>query len=494
MSSTSVASAFFSFKASPLPGPLNQQFGWFESAAGIGPSGTPGSAEFDPQAQTVEMLAPGGHPRADRDGIQFVYRRVKGDFILQALVEMLDTTHRGHQAGLMIRKSLSGDSAYLSVCVHADGQVASRFRRQDGGTTEELPSRTRHASLLQLSRRDGQFRISLARGGDPFSEGDVRDLDLHGEVLVGLFVRGGAEGAVARARFWNTRVFAPAPEGFRPYHDYIGSLLEVLETATGRRRVLHWVPDSLQAPNWTPDGRHLVFNHNGRIGRYDLFAGESSWVDTGDVIENNNDHALSPDGRFLGLSSGQPSRIYVVPTAGGQPRLVTPEGPSYLHGWSPDGRKLAFTGARKGLFDLYTVPSEGGDEHRLTQGEGLNDGSEFTPDGRHILFNSNRKGTMQLWRIGPDGSKPTQLTDDVYQNWFPHPSPDGQQVVFLSYRPDVPPAEHPFYQHVYLRRQPLGGGSPAVLAAFYGGQGSINVNSWSPDSRYVAFVSNATLI
>src|SRR5205807_5409561 len=110
-------------------------------------------------------------------------------------------------------------------------------------------------------------------------------------------------------------------------------------------------------------------------------------------------------------------------------------------------------------------------------------------------LNSVRSGSMQMWRMRADGSAPEQLTSDQYNNWFPHLSPDGQWIAFLSFMKDVAPGDHPFYKHVYLRVMSTraGGGSARVVAYVYGGQGTINVPSWSPDSRRLAFVSNTDL-
>jgi Tol biopolymer transport system component len=162
-----------------------------------------------------------------------------------------------------------------------------------------------------------------------------------------------------------------------------------------------------------------------------------------------------------------------------------------LHGWSPDGKSLIYTGIRNGEADIYRIAAKGGAETRLTDAKGLDDGSEYTPDGRMIYFNSERSGRMQIWRMKVDGSQQEQVTNDEFNNWFPHVSPDGKSLVFLSYGAEVAPGDHPFYQHVYLRKMPLAGGTPSVIAYVYGGQGSINVNSWAPDNRTIAFVSNS---
>ena len=162
-----------------------------------------------------------------------------------------------------------------------------------------------------------------------------------------------------------------------------------------------------------------------------------------------------------------------------------------MHGWSPDGKYIVFCGDRNNEYDVYRVPSAGGPEERLTTAPGLDDGPEYSPDGKYIYFNSVRSGLMQVWRMKADGSEQTQLTKDDYDNWFPHVSPDGKTILFISFPADIAPDDHPFYKRVYLRKMPVEGGKATVVAYLYGGQGSINVNSWSPDSRSIAFVSNS---
>ncbi len=213
---------------------------------------------------------------------------------------------------------------------------------------------------------------------------------------------------------------------------------------------------------------------------------------------NNNDHVLSFDGSQLVLSSGVEklggSIVWTVPVTGGTPKQITPIGPSYAHGWSPDAQNIVFTGQRNKEFDIYKVPSKGGKEVRLTTAPGLDDGPEYTPDGKYIYFNSVRSGLMQVWRMKADGSEQEQITNDSLDNWFPHISPDGKSIVFISFLPsEVRPDDHPFYKHVYLRIMPFEGGKPKVIAYLYGGQGTINTPSWSPDSKRVAFISNSLM-
>ena len=182
------------------------------------------------------------------------------------------------------------------------------------------------------------------------------------------------------------------------------------------------------------------------------------------------------------------SLIYVVPATGGVPRLVTLHAPSYWHGWSPDGTTLAYCAERDGQYDIYAIDVDGGPELRLTDAPGLDDGPDYTPDGRFIYFNSERTGLMKIWRMRTDGGAKEHVTFEAdYADWFPHPSPDGQWLVWLSYDRSV--EGHPPDKDVALRIMRLPDGQPRVLVRLFGGQGTLNVPSWSPDSREVAFVS-----
>lgn len=272
------------------------------------------------------------------------------------------------------------------------------------------------------------------------------------------------------------------------------SFLETFDIETGIRTVLAEFDHVIEAPNWTQDGRHLVFNSRGRMYTYALANGVIAEIDTDFAVDCNNDHVLSPDQTQLAIShftnEDASSRIYIVPFVGGVPRLVTTQGPSYLHGWSPDGKRLAYCAERGGQYDVYTISVDGGPETQLTNLPGLDDGPEYAPDGRHIWFNSTRTGLMQVWRMGADGSAPTRMVAEDANCWFPHVSPDGRWVVYIVYgKDDVAAGDHPANKNVELHLIPAAGGAPRTLAKLFGGQGSLNVNSWSPDSRTFAFVS-----
>lgn len=272
------------------------------------------------------------------------------------------------------------------------------------------------------------------------------------------------------------------------------SSLETVDVQSGARTVLKEFDYVIEAPNWTQDGRYLVYNSRGRMYTFELASGTIQEIDTDFAIDCNNDHLLSPDNSQLAIShftyEDATSRIYILPFSGGTPVLVTEKGHSFLHGWSPDGKRLAYCAPRNGQYDVYTIAVEGGAETQLTNLPGLDDGPEYTPDGKHIWFNSVRSGLMQVWRMEADGSNPEQMVKEDANCWFPHVSPDGKWVVYITYdKNDVTAGDHPANKNVELRLIPSAGGESKTIAKLFGGQGTINVNSWSPDNRTIAFVS-----
>jgi TolB protein len=272
------------------------------------------------------------------------------------------------------------------------------------------------------------------------------------------------------------------------------SILETVDIHTGDRRVLKEFDCVIEAPNWTRDGRYLIYNSQGKMYTYELAEGEIYEIDSGFAIDCNNDHVLSPDNTQLAIShftnEDATSRIYILPLTGGSPSLVTKKGPSYLHGWSPDGERLAYCAERDGQYDIYTISVNGGAETQLTDEPGLDDGPEYSPDGRHIWFNSTRTGLMQIWRMETDGSNPAHMVKEDANCWFPHVSPDGKWVAYITYgKEDVEAGDHPPNKNVELRLVPAEGGVSKTIVKLFGGQGTMNVNSWSPDSRTLAFVS-----
>jgi TolB protein len=475
--------------------------GIFDAQADVGRP-RPGSVSYEPQRQTYLVTGSGQNMWGDHDDFHLVWKRMSGNFILSTRARFLGPGVEPHRKiGWTIRQSLETNSSHVSAALHGDGLMSLQFRRTAGATTEEAKSRDslpNSDAVIQLERRDGAYIMSVARFGDTLVTQELGDVSLPDTVYVGLFVCAHNDRIVERATFSNVRITTPAKRDLVAYRDYLGSNLEILDVATGHATIVHQYHGSFQAPNWTHDGKALIYAQEGRLYRFDLASRSAEAINTGFATRNNNDHVLSFDGRMMAIShhavedSGA-SIIYTVPTTGGTPKRVTAKGPSYLHGWSPDGRWLVFTGIRGNELDVYKVSAAGGDEIRLTSAPGLDDGPEFTPDGSYIYFNSSRTGRMQIWRMRPDGSGQQQVTNDGFNNWFPHISPDGKWIAYLSFPPDVAADDHPFYKHVLLRLMPISGGPSRVIAYVYGGQGTINVPSWSPDGKRLAFVSNSTM-
>jgi TolB protein len=274
----------------------------------------------------------------------------------------------------------------------------------------------------------------------------------------------------------------------------VASHITLMDLQGKSRQVIYPAPRLFEAPNWSPDGSYLLLNSEGKLWRLPVGGGEPQVVPTGGVDRINNDHGISPDGKWFAISAGH---IHVLPSTGGDPRQVTRQTPSYYHGWSPDGKTLVYCARREGNFDLYAIPVEGGEEKRLTSSPGYDDGPDYSPDGRWVYFNSDRAGSWDIWRIpaggaGPEDREAERITRDEYEDWFPHPSPDGKWVVFLSYEKGT--QGHPANRDVLLRMIPANDPRGIqVVTRLFGGQGTINVNSWSPDSRRFAFVAYSPL-
>ena len=477
-----------------------QKIGIFDGQSDIGEKVKPGSGIYIPQNNQYIISGSGYNIWFDHDEFHYVYKKIKGDFLLYTRAELVGwqgvDPHR--KVGWMVRKSLDGKSAQINAVVHGDGLTSLQYRKTAGATTEEIKSKTDHANIIQLERKGNTYTMRMAKFGEPFITEQVSDLNLGDEVYVGLFVGSHNPDVVETGVFKDVQISVPAHEGLVPYREYLGSNLEILNVASGDRETIYTSPKSLQAPNWTPDNKSLIYNSEGMIYNFDLASRQPKVIPTGDVKNNNNDHVLSFDGKTLLLSSGVSalggSIVYTVPVTGGTPKQITPKGPSYGHGWSPNAESIVFTGQRNNEFDIYKVPAEGGTEVRLTTAKGLDDGPEYTPDGKYIYFNSARTGTMQIWRMNADGSNQEAVTTGEFHDWFPHISPDGKWIAFISFlKEEVPADDHPFYKHVYLRLMPIAGGKPKVIAYVYGGQGTINTPSWSPDSKYIAFISNTTM-
>lgn len=484
---------------SPLSASIHENaVGDFTHAVDIGSPTLSGSAAYSEKEQKYTLSGAGINMWAESDQFQFAYREIKGDFIIRATIQFEGKGVDPHRKiGLIARNDLSADSPYADACVHGDGLTSLQYRATPGGPTAEVGSSLTAPTEIELQREGNVFTFSAAAFGETY-ESASKEVPLNESILVGLFICSHNPEVVESAHFTNVRIVIPAEPDFKPYQDYIGSRLEVMEVATGKRKVLATFPNSIQAPNWTSDSKTLIYNSEGKLFNYTLSDGSISVLNTGNAIDNNNDHVLSFDGSKMGIShhlgESRTSVIYTLPTDGSdQPEQITDpnNGHSFLHGWSPDGQQLIFTGQRNDQWDIWAIDIETKKETQLTNLPSLDDGSEYSPNGEYIYFNSVRTGNMQIWRMKPDGSEPEQMTFDSFNNWFPHISPDGKTFVYLAFPSDIDPNSHPFYQKVYLRQLPIDGGQPKTIAYLYGGQGSINVPSWSPDGTHIAFVSNS---
>jgi Tol biopolymer transport system component len=254
----------------------------------------------------------------------------------------------------------------------------------------------------------------------------------------------------------------------------------------------------LEAPNWTPDGAALLCNGDGLLWRLALGPrAELTRVPIDDLPPINNDHVLDPPRGLIYLSAND-GHIHVAPMDGGRAHRVTRDPTRYhfLHGVSPDGRTLAFVELPAGDFTsagrLGLIASTGGPTRCPEAGSSHLDGPEYSPDGAWIYVNTeefgSRPGHAQLARLPADGGPMEQLVRSETVDWFPHPSPDGQYATYISFPPGT--LGHPADLDVEVRLVRTADWGD-VLARFplYGGQGTMNVNSWSPDSRRFAFLA-----
>jgi TolB protein len=465
--------------------------GLFENNADVGTVLHPGSVNYNSSKGIYTISGSGNNMWFSNDDFQLLWKKVSGDVTLTADISFVGTGGNPHRkAVLMIRQSLAPDSVYADIARHGVGLTSLQFREAKGATTHEVQANITAPKRLRIEKRGDYFYMFLGEGKQRRLAAGSPRIHLTAPFYVGLGVCSHDKDRIETAKF--SKVDLETAPAVASQHMMLYSTLETVAIESGDRREVYTAPGRFEAPNWTHDGKFLIFNRDGHIEKIPVAGGQPETLSTGFATRCNNDHGISPDGTTLAISDNSQdahqSIIYVLPLAGGTPRAVTNNpSPSYFHGWSPGGKTIAFCGERNHEFDVYTIPATGGKEVQLTKSEGHNDGPEYSPDGKYIYFNSDRTGREQIWRMHPDGAAQEHVISDDTNDWFPHISPDGRLMVFLSYASGV--TGHPADKDVMLRIMSMADMKIKPLARLFGGQGTINVDSWSPDSQHVAFVS-----
>lgn len=465
--------------------------GIFENQSDIGSVSPAGTGTYDPVAKSYRLSSSGQNIWAEHDDFHYLWKRVSGDFSITAEVHFPDKSGSEHKkAVLMFRESLDPDSKYADIALHGNGETALQFRYNRGNTTQEIQLPEKDLHRVRIEKRGDYVYVYEAGEGEDFRpSGAAMRVSFDGPFYAGIGLCSHQADLAEKVTFSNVALTPLSSPTTLPK---LYSSLDTIELSSGNVYEVYVTPGRIEAPSWTPDGSAFIYNGEGRIWRLPVAGGTPEAINTGSAVNNINDHGISPDGKWLAISDQSEAdhhyRIYILPINGGTPRAITGAN-SYWHGWSPDGKMISFVGLRNGDYDVYTIPVAGGEETRLTTAKGVDDGPAYSPDGKYIYFSSERNGSMQIWRMNADGSDQQQITNDGFQSRFPHVSPDGQWLEFLTYDPNV--TGHPQDKDVMVRLMSLKDGSIKEVVRLFGGEGAINMPSWSPDSKRFAFVDYA---
>jgi hypothetical protein len=475
--------------------------GLFDSQSDVGGVTPPGAARFDAATGVYSIRSAGANLWANVDGYHFVWKKVSGDVSLTADVKLADarpTSSPHRKALLMFRQTLDPDAMYADAAIHGNSKTALQYRRAKGDTTQDIAFNIGAPQRLRLEKRGDTITLFLSMHGEPLHQaGASITLHFNGPFYAGLGVCAHNKNAVEQATFAHVELQPLTPPAtVSPMALY--STLQTIAIDNNARMafVVQTGNGQMEAPNWSREGKTLIFNRAGKMWSVPVTPAEGKLpdatpIDIGNATDCTGSHGLSPDGTLLAITCTTPDhpgrRVYIVPATGGAPRMLTANPDSYFHSWSPDGKTIAFTRPSHGWGNIYSIFVDGGPETALTSGTGISDDPDFSPDGKWIYFNSDRAGGMQIWRMRPDGSQPEQVTFDEKRNWTPHPSPDGRSILIVSYDKDV--VGHPANKHVTLRILNTADGKIRDLVEIVGGSGTDNVPNWAPDGAHFAFVS-----
>jgi Tol biopolymer transport system component len=491
----SVLAVFPSFRA--LSQDHSSALGVFEAQSDVGVVTPPGTSAYDPARQFYTITSAGENLWSTTDAFHFVWKKMSGDASLTADMNFPDSSgnpnpHR--KTLLMFRQALDADGVYVDAAQHGSGLTALQYRRTKGATTQDIElNLDAQPRRVRLEKRGDTFTMFLSMTGEPLHQaGASIKLHLEEPFYAGIGLCSHNKDVVEKATFANVEL-KPLTATAAPVEKVLYSTLQTIGIQDNFRSAIVAASDQghMEAPNWSRDGKTLIFNRDGHIWSIPAKGGKPSMIETGSATKCTGSHGLSPDGKLLAISCSMPdkpeTRVYILPSSGGAPRLLTQNPWSYFHSWSPDGKTIAFTRPSHGAGNIYTIPADGGEEKALTTGTGISDDPDYSPDGNYIYFNSDRSGSMQIWRMRPDGTQPEQITNDEYNNWTPHPSPDGKSILILSYDKGV--TGHPTNRDIAFRILNVADGKIRTIVNIVGGAGSDNVPNWAPDGIHFAFVS-----
>ncbi len=483
--------------------------GIFDSQSDVGSVVPPGVATLDAATGVYTIRSAGANLWVNVDAFHFVWKKVSGDVALTADVKLADagpTASPHRKALLMFRQSLDSDAMYADAAIHGNGETALQYRRNKGDTTQDIAFNIGAPQRLRLEKRGDVITLFLSVHGEPLHQvGASIKLHFDGDFYAGLGVCAHNASAIEQATFAHVEIeplTAPAVPAATststatPMALY--STLQTIAIDNNARMafVIQTGKGQMEAPNWSRDGKTLIFDRAGKLWSVPAAEGDGSIaeaapIEIGNASDCTGSHGLSPDGKWLAMTCTTPDhpgrRVYIIPAAGGAPRMVTENPNSYFHSWSPDGKTILFTRPSNGTLNIFAISPDGGAETELTTGTGVSDDPDFSADGQWIYFNSDRAGGMQIWRMRADGSQPEQVTFDDKHNWTAHPSPDGKSILILSYDKDV--SGHAANKDVTLRILNVADGKIRDLVQIVGGSGTDNVPNWAPDGAHFAFVS-----